>query len=209
MKNTLKWTFIAAVFATAVLFCSAALAEIASGTDGSITWSLSDDGVLTISGKGAMKNYTDKETKPWQDWNNRIKTVVIEDGVTSIGALAFNHFRSLTGVTISNTVKTIGKGAFFNSGLKEVVIPDSVTSIGFDGFLSCVSLQKIEVSSGNKNYSSVDGILYDKNQKKLIACPSGRSTDVTVPNTVTMKAEGPMALSTTQAIVCDPLYGSI
>jgi len=160
--------------------------SLAEGTCGAhVTWLLDEDGVLTISGKGAMKNYTDKETKPWQDWNNRIKTVVIEDGVTSIGALAFNHFRSLTGVTISNTVKTIGKGAFFNSGLKEVVIPDSVTSIGFDGFLSCVSLQKIEVSSGNKNYSSVDGILYDKNQKKLIACPSGRSTDVTVPNTVT------------------------
>ena len=162
------------------------IAEGICGTN--VTWSLSkvsNDYVLTISGKGLMNSYTDQETKPWQDWRRLIKTVVIEDGVTSIGRLAFNNFPSLTRVTISNTVTTIGKGAFFDSGLKEVLIPDSVAVIGFDAFLSCTKMQKIEVSSGNKRYSSVDGILYDKDQRKLIACPAGRTTQVIVPNTVT------------------------
>ena len=150
-----------------------------------ISWSLNMDGVLTVSGTGTMKDYTDKETVPWQKWASSIKTVVIEEGVTSIGALAFRNIHSLTGVTIPNTVKTIGKGAFIDSGLKEVMIPDSVISIGFDALLSCTSMQTIEVSPGNKYYSSVDGILYDKKQQKLIACPAGRSTDVTMPDTVT------------------------
>lgn len=160
--------------------------SIAEGTCGAnVTWSLSEDGVLTISGTGAMKNYTDDVEKPWQNWMKSIKSVDIKDVVTHIGALAFNYFGSLTDVTISNTVRSIGKGAFFETGLTNVVIPDSVTSIGFDALLSCRNLQKIEVSSGNKKYMSIDGILYDKDQKTLIACPGGRKTDVTVPNTVT------------------------
>ena len=84
-----------------------------SGTCGdNLTWTLDDNGTLTISGTGAMTNYSDEEVEsPWS-WNDEIQTVVIENGVTSIGNYAFSLCRSLTSVTIGKRVKRIGTEAF-------------------------------------------------------------------------------------------------
>ena len=121
-----------------------------------LTWKLYADGTLNISGKGAMKDYSyDSNQSPVYN-NSNVKKVVIEDGVTSIGAYAFYECSSLTSITIPDGVTSIGKYAFYNcSGLTSITIPDSVTSIGNYTFNGCSSLTSITIPDG------VNSIGYD------------------------------------------------
>ena len=133
-----------------------------SGTCGeSVTWSLSDDGTMTIGGTGAMNDYLPFRT-PWHDLCSQVKTVVVEDGVTSVGDYAFEQCKALTSVTI----------------------PDSVTSIGDYAFIH--SNTYFDVSQENSTYCSVEGALYNK-QKTTFFYP-GRiegSNSFRIPNSVT------------------------
>ena len=108
-------------------------AASSDGTAGDLTWTL-DDGTLTISGTGAMPDYSNSSRAPWYDDRASIKTVTIPDGVTNIGASAFSGCTSLTSVTIPSSVTSIGTSAFKSSGLTSVTIPSSVTSIGESAF---------------------------------------------------------------------------
>jgi hypothetical protein len=99
-------------------------------------------GTLTVSksssGDGAMENYTSSNNQPWKDSRNNITSVVIGDGVTSIGNYAFRVCSYLTSVTIGSNVGSIGTSAFDTcSRLASVSIPASVTSIGDYAFVSC------------------------------------------------------------------------
>ena len=86
-----------------------------SGTCGpNLKWHLTDDGVLTITGKGKMYDHSD--SRPWGWGYSDIKRIIIGDGVTRIGRSAFEDCSSLTSVTIPNSVTTIGWDAF--SGCK-------------------------------------------------------------------------------------------
>ncbi|MCD7708267.1 MAG: leucine-rich repeat domain-containing protein [Clostridiales bacterium] len=133
--------------ATKVLSSSAT-----SGTCGeNLTWTL-NDGTLTISGTGDMTDYSyDSYDGPVSDWqrNYEITSVVIEDGVTSIGDYAFYYCNSLTSVMIPDSVTSIGHNAFFScSRLTSVTIPDSVISIGVDAFAYCNSLTSVTIPDG-------------------------------------------------------------
>lgn len=75
-----------------------------------LTWSITD-GTLTISGTGAMADFTSGNI-PWKDSYSTITSVVVEDGVTSIGDNAFNYHTSLTSVTLGKDITAIGTGAF-------------------------------------------------------------------------------------------------
>ena len=163
-----------------------------SGTCGdNVTWRLSDDGVLTISGTGDMADF-EWDGTPWYSVSSQVKSVVIKDGVTSIGDCAFGGCISLTSVSIPDGVISIGFAAFEScSLLTGVTIPNSVTGIGDYAFGYCSSLisvtipgsvtsigeaafaggsTSVNVSRENKNYCSVDGGLYDK-QKTTIFHP--------------------------------------
>ncbi len=124
-----------------------ASSEPTSGTCGTnVTWTLATDGVLTISGTGAMQIWSYVEAVPWNSKRGQIKEVVIEDGVTSIGSYAFYNCTGLTTVTIPNSVTSIGEGAFEGcTGLTKVTIPDSVTSIGTEAFYGCTGLTTVTI----------------------------------------------------------------
>lgn len=76
-----------------------------------LTWSLNDDGVLTISGTGPMEDY-DLQERPWDRVRQKVCELVIEEGVTSIGARAFCDLEELYDATIGSSVASIGKEAF-------------------------------------------------------------------------------------------------
>jgi hypothetical protein len=88
---------------------------------------------------------------------------------------AFYNCRALTIITIPSSVISIGSSAFQNCiGLTTISIPLSVTSIGSSAFNYCIGLTTITVESGNLNYSSLDGVLFNKNQTELIQYPCNR-----------------------------------
>ncbi|MCD8056221.1 MAG: leucine-rich repeat domain-containing protein [Clostridiales bacterium] len=89
---------------------------IDSGTCGDdLTWVLTSDGTLTISGEGEMRDYSGTNTSPWYSYCDSITSVVIDDGATSIGDYAFYGCNSLMSITIPDSVMTIGYGAFSNT----------------------------------------------------------------------------------------------
>jgi len=99
------------------------------------------DGCLTISGTGAMQDYTSSANLHTL---YTFTTCIIESGVTSIGVDAFYNCTGLASITISDSVTTIGADAFFAcTSLPSIVIPDSVTTIGTGAFNYCESLESI------------------------------------------------------------------
>ena len=91
--------------------------EVSSGQN--VTWKLTGDGVLTISGTGAMANYDSSSDHPWSAFHSDITTAVIGDGVTSIGRRAFADCANLTSVTLPAGVEELGDDAFegYNANL--------------------------------------------------------------------------------------------
>ena len=113
-----------------------------------------------------------------------LTSVTIPNSVTSIGVSAFGVCRSLTSVTIGSNVTNIN-GAFTDcTRLTNVTIPSSVTS-GAGTFVGCTSLTAIMVDASNSFYSSVAGVLFDKNQTTLIEYPEGLAGAYAIPNSVT------------------------
>ena len=169
---------------------SGIIANGVCGKDGdNLTWELTAKGVLTISGTGEMKDYYGAESSyaPWYEQRSSIKSIVIDAGVTSIGDEAFRQCNNLTAVTIPSTVTRIGDAAFFDcKNLPSVTIPQSVTQIGNTVFVGCNGLAAINVDSNNNNYSSSDGVLFDKAQKTLMRFPAGKNGTYkyTIPSTV-------------------------
>ena len=133
---------VATVF-TALPFTVSAATIVDSGTTGDCTWTLDDEGTLTISGNGAMGGYNYWDTAPW---GTDIKKVVIENGVSNIGDFAFKGCTSLTSIMIPDSVTSIDEYAFSRStNLESVTIGDSVTSIGICAFKGCTSLTSITI----------------------------------------------------------------
>ncbi len=120
---------------------------IAAGMCGAtVTWEISSDGTLTISGEGKMDSYGHVS---WRSHSSSIKTVIIGNSVTYICWEAFEDCSSLTSVTIGNSVTSIDDYTFSNcTSLKSVVIPDSVTYIGYGAFEDCSSLTSVTIGNG-------------------------------------------------------------
>ena len=148
-----------------------------SGTCGTyVNWSLdTETGVLTISGSGAMRSYySSSSSAPWHSKNFYIKSVVIQNGVTSIGDRAFYNCSNLTSVTIPDSVTSIGDYAFYYCrSLTSVTIPDSVTSIGDEAFRRCDSLTSVTIPD---SVTSIGNYAF---------CNCSSLTSVTIPDSVT------------------------
>ncbi len=100
------------------------LPGIADGKCGGLTWLLSDEGVLTVSGKGRMPDYSGSALAPWYDYRDQITALEVEEGVTSIGSYAF----------------------FDCTGLTSVSLPESLTKLGRSCFSGCDSLELLDIS---------------------------------------------------------------
>lgn len=113
--------------------------------------------------------------------------VNIPNTVTSLDYYSFQDCGNLTSIIIPNTVTSIGGGAFMNcANLAAINIPGSVTSIDDYVFYGCSKLLSITVDSDNQNYSSLDGVLFNKDQTILLAYPGGKKNkSYTIPNSVT------------------------
>lgn len=112
-----------------------------------LTWTL-NDGVLTISGTGAMWDY-DSEDPTWTPYIASIKSVVIENGVTSIGDYAFDGCEAMTAVDIPNSITIVDVAAFARcKALTSITIPDNVASIGSWAFQDCLALTTVVIGSG-------------------------------------------------------------
>jgi hypothetical protein len=146
--------------------------------------------------------------------NSNLLSITIPNSVNSIGREAFTQCRELERVTISKKIYTISVDAFsqcpkltgitipgrvtniennaFNgcASLVNITIPKSVKNIGNCVFSDCTSLTAINVASGNSAYASQDGILYDKNKTVLIAYPGSKEGAFTIPDGVTIIADG-------------------
>lgn len=126
---------------------------IASGSCGAnLTWTLADDGLLRISGSGDMNDFIihHNDFSPWNGFEDYVKAIYIDSNVTSIGNYAFCGF-NITSVTIPESVKSIGWGAFCNCcNLETITIPTGVVEIAPQTFRGCSSLSSVIVSQNLK-----------------------------------------------------------
>ena len=118
-----------------------------------------------------------------------LTSICIPEGVKSIGGSAFSGCSGLTSISIPSSVTSIGDAAFDGcSGLTSITIPEGVTTIETRAFGGCSSLN-ISVDENNTKYSSVNGMLLDKEKTILIAYPSAKETVTKVPSSVTSIGE--------------------
>ncbi len=148
----------------------------------------SQDGVLFNKNKTELVWYPagKKETK-----------YSIPNSVKTIRRAAFAYSQKLTSVTIPNSVKTIQMGAFiWSKKLTSIKVSNSVTTIKEYAFYFCESLISIEVDKDNLNYSSQDGVLFNKDKTRIIQYPAEKKeTKYSIPNSVTTIEEGAFVYS--------------
>lgn len=172
---------------------SAAIVDSGKCGDG-VTWALTDDGILTVEGKGMMSS------SPWS--GKKVVKCVIKDGVTGICTGAFNNCKELVELTIPDSVTVIETAAFMGcESLESVIIPDGVTSIGSYAFCSCDSLKRITIPEGVERvgdfaFSSCGGLseIAILNPETSIGRSTfeycGGLTDVTLPEGTTSIPDG-------------------
>lgn len=162
------------LMSTFVIGITASAANANSGNCGdNLTWTLDDKGTLTISGTGDMYNYDINYDSPWY-FNKDVKVIIIDNGVTSIGGVAFGYCENLTKVTIPDSVTNIGEGAFMDcTRLTSVIIPSGVTAINKGTFIDCSSLISITIpksviiieTSAFSHCSSLKDVNYSGSEK--------------------------------------------
>lgn len=124
---------------------------IDSGTCGeNVTWTLDSEGLLVISGTGEMTDYTWRDEAPWGAKKENILSVIIENGVASIGAYAFYECANIESVEIPDSVTSIGRDAFYHcESLISLFIKENIQSIGAEAF----SGRKLTVMYASKDHA--------------------------------------------------------
>ena len=162
----------------------AALSEgdiVDSGTCGeNATWTLTGtdtDLTLTISGSGDMDDFSESNI-PWASKRAKIKTLIVEDGITSVGDYAFYSLNKLTSVLLADSVTGLGYDCFSDCvSLKSITIPDGVTWIGRGAFCGCSNLTSVTIPD---SVTSIGDYAF---------CGCSGLTSITIPDSVTRIGE--------------------
>lgn len=111
-----------------------------------IQWSLTD-GVLTISGTGAMPDYAYPfDDRPWDGQEDEVTSIVIEEGVTRIGSNAFEFMDNVVDVTMADTVTEIGDRAFSDcDSLQSIQLSNRLEMLGSGAFQECEDLNAVQI----------------------------------------------------------------
>jgi|GEM_PF-1165682 len=116
---------------------------------------------------------------------NSLTNVSIPNSIKTIGSSSFWECSNLTNLIIPNAVTTIKDYAFYDCrSLTNISIPNNVTEIGEHSFILCRNLTEINVQEGNQNFSSLNGVLFNKDQSSILAYPSAKSGVYVIPNSV-------------------------
>ena len=150
---------------------------VASGEDLNVTWSLDSDGLLIISGSGPMGEMYAQwpPNLAWRKYNQQIKKVIINSGVTSISEVAFEACFNLTEVELCDTITSIEKNAFFVcENLKKITLPKQLTEISQAAFQGCKSLTSVVIPP---NVTKIDdsAFAYCENMES-VSIPAGVNT---------------------------------
>ena len=141
-----------------------------SGTCGeNLTWTLDSDGLLTISGTGATEKYSWGQSPFYE--NDKIRKVVIGDGVTALEGSLFIECPNLTAVVFPDTLTRIASQSFQRTALTSVTIPASVTDLDYSAISDSPNISAIDVAPGNPVFHSVDNCVIETEKKSLhIGC---------------------------------------
>lgn len=156
------------------------LPDVTANSCGSYAfWDLSDDGVMTISGIGRMwdfindADYYDYHDCPWKEQKDSIKEVIINEGITYIGANSFSECHNLKKVTFGNTLITIGAFAFMTcENLENFILPDGLKRIGQQAFARCSGLTAIKIPD---SVTFLDSEIFGNNANLKYAYIGGKS----------------------------------
>ena len=194
-----KWPVAIATFAVMAVMMVLCAVCVGAEAYGNFEYGVLDDGTVEITGYKGSEQKVDVPEKinkksvtrignlAFKDCT-KITSIAIPDSVVYIGRSAFYNCTSLKSITIPDGVKEIGYAAFSEcAGLVSAKIPDNVTKIGDSAFINCANLTKIDVTAGNKYYSSANGVLFDKNKSEIICYPAGiKNVGYSIPDGVTV-----------------------
>ncbi len=200
MKIRNKLTHILLTTAVVMMFLSLCVcAKVYTGTEGNYSWSIDlNNGHMSITGQGDMDNYVNFEDAPYSKFLTLIKTLNIEEGITSVGSCSFMYATNLERVVLPDSLLSVGDSAFeYCYNLKQINIPASVTSIGSMSFSSCRALESIVLPSSLENLGS------------YAFCDCSSLTSVNIPEGITEIAVGAFsgckALSQITGMTCTVL----
>ena len=169
------------------------IAQGECGAEGSsVQWKYDDTGTLTISGSGAIADQFDNyDNRPWETYVDQITTIVVNDGITSIGEAAFWRFQKLTTAKLPDSLTTISQQAFYGcTALKTVNFPANLKTIEGWAFLGC-ALESVTLPEG----------LTTIGYRAFSECKN--LTSVTVPASVTTIDEGAFGYSPAKITVAE------
>ena len=137
------------------------------------TWSLDDEGDLTITGTGATEDWSTASAVPWYLYRDGVKTVTVGNGITTVGGYAFSGCTELTTADIAQSVKTLGAKCFTGCGKMTSLSITGVENISGTMFVGCDKLMTVAINENVYKQAEYDQCVYTADMKSAVYFPAG------------------------------------